>query len=210
MNKITINAFKEDVDVNLLKINSMNSNTLFNYLENLTLQIESLLKVIKDNSQYKKYYYHKLLNILINIKNIELKIFIKDLIVNNLNNHKEKNNIYYKIVIDAYIYTAIECFEQNLFDISLTLFKQVTDYGEKYRFLSKENYFDALNCAYWWLGYYYQTNKQNDKALACYKKIVNNYEEVKDDPNYFTTEKDTVNISLKNIKLLEALKKEQN
>ena len=80
---------------------------------------------------------------------------------------------------------------------AIDYFYKVVVFGEKYRSYSKENYFDIINCAYSWLVYYsFEDGDYKTTEKYC-DIVINNYLEVKDDPNYFVTEKESVDICKK-------------
>ena len=74
----------------------------------------------------------------------------------------------------------------------------------KYNTYSKENYYDIINCAYSWLVYYSFEDKDYKTTEKYCRKVLDNYLEVKDDPKYFVTEKESVDICNK---YLEEIKK---
>ena len=83
-------------------------------------------------------------------------------------------------------------------------FNKVVSFGEKYNTYSKENYYDIINCAYSWLVYYSFGDKDYKTTEKFCRKVLDNYLEVKDDPKYFVTEKESVDICNK---YLEEIKK---
>ena len=89
-------------------------------------------------------------------------------------------------------------------NINKYYFDIVVEFGEKYKNYSKKNYYDIINCAYSWLVYYAFEDKDFDTVNKYCNIVLRNYSTVKDDPNYYVTEKESVDICKK---YLDALKK---
>ena len=105
-------------------------------------------------------------------------------------------DIYYTL-IDILMLLGIEYYLINNIAIAKVYFNKVVTFGEKYPLYSKKNYYDIINCAYSWLAYYsFEDNDLTTAEKYC-NIVINNYLEVKDDPNYFVTEKESVQICSK-------------
>ena len=127
-------------------------------------------------------------NVLIN----ELVNFIKEIEYLEIDNYDS-----YFLVIDSLMLLGIEYYLIKDKNNAIDYFYKVVDFGEKYRSYSKENYFDIINCAYSWLVYYsFEDGDYKTTEKYC-NIVINNYLEVKDDPNYFVTEKESVDICKK-------------
>lgn len=101
----------------------------------------------------------------------------------------------YLLKIDTIMILGIQYFQNKQVEKSKKKILEAIQFGEKYIYFSKENYYDALNCAYSWLGYYYYQEGNLEEALTCFKKILSYDEEVKDDPNYYVKEENSVSMS---------------
>ena len=87
-------------------------------------------------------------------------------------------------------------------------FNKAIEYGEKHKKESKERFYDEINCAYTWIGYYLYNEEDYNESLKYFKKVIKNYNSVKDDPNYSVNEKDSVPNSISYINSIkEILKK---
>ena len=127
-------------------------------------------------------------NVLIN----ELVNFIKEIEYLEIDNYDS-----YFLVIDSLMLLGIEYYLIKDKNNAIDYFYKVVDFGEKYRSYSKENYFDIINCAYSWLVYYsFEDGDYKSTEKYC-NIVIDNYLEVKDDPNYFVTEKESVDICKK-------------
>lgn len=139
-------------------------------------------------------------NKLESIKKIEdSSVMVSELIqfINEINTLEIDSYDSYFLVIDSLMLLGIEYYLIKDKNNAIDYFKKVVDFGEKYRSYSKENYFDIINCAYSWLVYYsFEDGDYKTTAKYC-NKVINNYLEVKDDPNYFVTEKESVDICKK-------------
>ena len=114
-----------------------------------------------------------------------------------------KKNKEYRTVIDAYMIGAIRCYDLNEIDVAWKYFYEAAYYGEKNLKESKKDYYDALNCAYSWLGVMYLNSGYKKAALDCFERIIELYNDVKDDKNYSVKEVESVPIALKYTKLLK-------
>lgn len=101
----------------------------------------------------------------------------------------------YLLKIDTIMILGIQYFQNKQVEKSKKKILEAIQFGEKYIYFSKENYYDALNCAYSWMGYYYYQDGNLEEALTCFKKILSYDEEVKDDPNYYVKEENSVSMS---------------
>ena len=88
---------------------------------------------------------------------------------------------------------------------ALSIKSELAARAEKAEDPSKKNYYDIINCAYSWLVYYSYNDKNYDKVKEYCNKVLSNYNEVKDDPDYNITEKESVSICLN---YLDSIKKE--
>lgn len=103
----------------------------------------------------------------------------------------------YFLVIDSLMLLGIEYYLIKDKNNAIDCFNKVVGFGEKYKSYSKENYYDIINCAYSWLVYYsFEDGDYKTTEKYC-NKVIDNYLEVKDDPNYFVTEKESVDICKK-------------
>lgn len=139
-------------------------------------------------------------NRLSSIKKIEdSNDMISELIKFNeeIDNLEIENYDSYFLAIDSLMLLGIEYYLTKDKNNAIDCFNKVVDFGEKYRSYSKENYFDIINCAYSWLVYYsFEDGDYKTTEKYC-DIVINNYLEVKDDPNYFVTEKESVDICKK-------------
>lgn len=127
-------------------------------------------------------------NIIIN----ELVSFIKEIEHLKIDNYDS-----YFLSIDSLMLLGIEYYLIKDKNNAIDCFNKVVDFGEKYKSYSKENYYDIINCAYSWLVYYtFEDGDYKTTEKYC-NKVIDNYLEVKDDPNYFVTEKESVDICKK-------------
>ena len=148
-----------------------------------------------EKERYRANFYRLILDREDIINNVNYSFDILLAIINNVETLKVNNIFVYKIVIDAYILGAIVASQINKSKESEELFDKALKFGEEHNGYSKDNYYDALNCAYTWKAYFYLSKREYSKAKLLYNKVVTNYEEVKDDPNYFVKEKQSVDTS---------------
>ena len=148
-----------------------------------------------EKERYRANFYRLILDREDIINNVNYSFDILLAIINNVETLKVNNIFVYKIVIDAYILGAIVASQINKSKESEELFDKAIKFGEEHNGYSKDNYYDALNCAYTWKAYFYLSKREYSKAKLLYNKVVTNYEEVKDDPNYFVKEKQSVDTS---------------
>ena len=109
-----------------------------------------------------------------------------------MNNKIDKTT--YQTIMDTNILIGIELYYQPDIEKSAEHFKTAINCGEENINYSKEEYYNALNCAYSWLGVIYYNQKDIPNALSCFNKAVEHYNEVKDDPNYFVKEDQVIGI----------------
>ena len=178
-----INDIEKNFDYNKLDcyIHTFNNNFTNNYINFYKV----LLKKIKQ------------------IKNIEIRINSLIIINENINKDDIINYDSYFIVIDTIMLLGIDYYLTNN-NKAKKQFMDVVSFGEKYYYYSKENFYDIINCAYSWLVYYSYNEKDYSMVEYYCNKVINNYYEVKNDPNYNVQEKDSVDIC---IKYLEIIKK---
>lgn len=100
----------------------------------------------------------------------------------------------YTTIMDANILTGIELYYKPDINTAANHFKVAITCGEDNLNYSKEEYYNALNCAYSWLGVIYYNQKDIPNALTCFEKAIEHYNEVKDDPNYFVKENQVIGI----------------
>ena len=170
---------------------------------------EILSKFNDDDIEKNKYFFGIILNYKETLKDLPLSMQITDIVTDTLlNKSKEKDNPYYKLIIDYYILTAIECDMYKDIDNAKKYFNKAIEYGEKHKKESKERFYDEINCAYTWIGYYLYNEEDYNESLKYFKKVIKNYNSVKEDPNYSVNEKDSVPNSISYINSIkEILKK---
>ena len=110
----------------------------------------------------------------------------------------------YYLLIDSLMLLGIEYYLVRNNEKAKCYFNKVVEFGETYKDYSKDNYYDIINCAYSWLVYYAFKNKDFDTVNKYCNIVLENYSTVKDDPNYYVTAKESVDICKK---YLDALKK---
>lgn len=129
----------------------------------------------------------------------ELIKFNEEIVSLEINNYDS-----YYLVIDSLMLLGIEYYLVKNNKEANYYFNKVVELGEKYKDYSKDNYYDIINCAYSWLVYYAFEDKDFDTVNKYCNIVLRNYSTVKDDPNYYVTEKESVDICKK---YLDALKK---
>ena len=50
--------------------------------------------------------------------------------------------------------------------------------GEKHKKESKERFYDEINCAYTWIGYYLYNEEDYNESLKYFKKVIKNYSHI--------------------------------
>ena len=187
--KKSFELFLKDVEINFNKknINDIISDYKDNYSNNILVFYKRLSDLTKelDNSDKR-----------INNFNI-IKKEIENININNYDS--------YFLVIDTIMVLAIEYCLIKKNTEAIELFNKVVQFGEKYNNYSKENYYDIINCAYSWLVYYSYEDKDYKSTKKYCNKVLSNYEKVKNDSNYFVTEKESVDICKR---YLDEIKKE--
>lgn len=108
---------------------------------------------------------------------------------------------HYMLVIDIMMITAINCDDYNK-NYSNLMFEKAIKFGEENDNYSYQNFYDALNCAYTWMGTIKYAKKEYKEALILFNKVIANYNKVKDNPNYNIREKDSVPISRNYIEII--------
>lgn len=98
----------------------------------------------------------------------------------------------YVIIMDTNILLAIRLYFERQIDQSEYYFKQSIEYGEYNKKYSKLEFYNALNCAYSWLGVIYYNKNNFEESYKCFKTAIEHYDEVKDDPNYFVKETEVI------------------
>ena len=121
------------------------------------------------------------------------KSFLRRLNINNVKSIEQ-----YLLIIDIMMITAIMLDRYSDREKALEMFESAIKFGNKYSSYSKENYYDALNCAYSWKGVYCYNSFKYEEALLCFNKIIDNY-------NYFVKEKDSVPISEMYIRKIKSI-----
>ena len=142
-----------------------------------------------------------------NKKNMSIKEYynLSIKMINNLDKEKVDNYDKYMLIMDILMITAIVCSDNKCIDFANNLFSMAISFGEENDKYSKQNYYDVLNCAYSWIGTIYFSNKEYEKALIVFNKVIDNYYKVKNEPNYKIKEKESVPISQKYIKEITKL-----
>ena len=107
------------------------------------------------------------------------------------------------VSLRIYFYNKIRLLSEKTQSLSFVL--SISDFltkkidsilQEKYLKESRKTYHDALNCAYTWVGYYLYNKGEYKEALPYFERVLELYEEVKDDSNYFVKEVDSVSNSV--------------
>ena len=172
-------------------------------------RIQEILSRFNDDDVEKvNYFYRIILDFKSTLRDLPLSIEITDIVTDTLlKKVKKNNNPYYKLIIDYYMLTALECDSYKDIENAKKYFNKAIEFGEKYSKESKERYYDELNCAYTWIGYYLYQDKDYKNALKCFEKVMDKYNSVKDDPNYSVTEKDSVPNSISYIENIKSILK---
>ncbi len=194
----SIDEFKESIKELISTLN------LDEYQELIYL-FEKEVKRKKQKEDYLANFYRLLLDNTSLVNNAKYGLDVLKSICNNVEKIKINSLFEYKVIIDAYVLTGIMTFQLKRLDESKIYFYKAINFGEQYRNYSKENYYDALNCAYTWYAYFFMMMKKYDGAEKIYNRVLTNYNEVKDDPNYFVTEKESVETSKKNLIKLRSI-----
>jgi len=179
-------------------------------MEGLTKdKIQEVLSRFNDDDIEKvNYFYRIILDFKGTLKDLPLSMEITDIVTDTLlKKVKKDNNPYYKLIIDYYMLTALECDSYNDLENAKKYFNKAIDFGKKFDKESKERYYDEINCAYSWMGYYLYQDKDYKEALKYFKKVIDNYNSVKDDPNYSVTENDSVPNSIAYIDSINSILK---
>lgn len=192
LNFDSVDYFNKSIDITIEKIKKSG-----NIYQSFCDLIEYYEKCEKKT--YKVYFYRKIIDSIDLINNLNEALDILNKVLINVNDISINDVFVYKLVIDVYVLTAIYYFTGKNYNTSEKYFDLSIEFGKKYDKLSKEDFYDALNCAYTWKAYYLRTRRENKEALLLYKQVIKNYEKVKDDPNYHVREIESVDISKKSI-----------
>ena len=168
--------------------------------------IDNYIKEFNNNNFDKSVtFYSKLLELVKKEENSSIRIKAINIIRDNIKDISINDYNSYFLFIDITMLLGIEYYLINNNDKAKYYFDIVVEFGEKYKNYSKKNYYDIINCAYSWLVYYSYNDKNYDKVKEYCNKVLSNYNEVKDDPDYNITEKESVSICLN---YLDSIKKE--
>ncbi len=159
-------------------------------------------QINKEDVELRTYFYYEMFSLVQSLNSKKLVEDIGNTIVDNVMN---KVNDYYMLVIDVTILTALYFYRCQDFDESYNYFLKAVKVGEDCFTESKKNYFDALNCAYTWVGFYDYQKHEYQKALTSFHRVLELYDLVKDDPNYFVKEADSVPNSIRYIDMIKSI-----
>lgn len=195
-----IDTFKQSIDSLFKSINPAID------IEKQFLDFEKKIQEInlKNINEYRLHYYRTLLEKIIDtIDIISLNKIANHIILTT--NEYEDDQYKYNLIMDTNILCGIRLYSEKELIGAQIYFQNAVIFGENHSIFSKQEYFDSLNCAYSWAGVIYFNQKNKKEALNCFKKAVEHYNEVKDDPNYEVKEKDIITICKQYI---EGLQKE--
>lgn len=198
---ISKNEYQKRID-NL--INATNSKS--DFLEVIeSFELESKKINIEEQNEYRLQFYRSLLEKITDL--IELEDYIK--ITDKIKEIYNKEEIHfegYLINMDIHVLTGIKSYFENKIDYAKNNFSTAIKIGENYKEYSKKDFYNALNCAYSWLGTIKFNEKKIENAYNLFCKAMKNYNEVKDDENYHVKETEVINICQNYIKFIDNLK----
>ncbi len=202
------NNFKNEID-STLKVIELNKKTteipkLIDEYKEYTSDLE------KENLiNYNTYFYSKILSICETMNNLELALKISNKVIKTLLDeiklNKYEYNPYYKILIDFYVISALHCYSFKDIERSRKYFDKSVKFGEEYINESRDRFHDEISCAYTWVGFFLFNEKKYEESLKCFERVLELYNEVKDDPHYSVREKDSVPNSINYIKQINMI-----
>lgn len=193
----SIQILEKEIDQYILilekEISSMKEGVIKEAIEDF----EAIWKVESSKAvSLRIYFYNKIRLLSEKTQSLHFVLSISDFLTKKIDSILQekypKKNPYFMLLMDTYILTALYAYRVESYEISQTYFIKAVECGEKYLKESKKTYHDALNCAYTWVGYYLYNKGEYKEALPYFERVLELYEEVKDDPNYFVKEVDSV------------------
>lgn len=184
-NLTSIKEFQKSCEETLKQANKIND-----YVKEFEKQISNLNI---NKNEYREYFYRNLLEKFVDTANIKIIQDIVDSIM-DLIKDSEHDKHKYALIMDSNILLAIRLYFEQDIDTAKEHFITAKEYGEQNIDISKNEYYNALNCAYSWLGAIEYQKGNITIAKEYFTQAVINYNEVKDDPNYNVREKDVIGI----------------
>ena len=160
-------------------------------IKEIIIEFEKQITEIENKNKLRNTFYRKIIETYSDKTEINIYKEISNQILEIMQNSLEDQNKY-SVIMDTNILLAIRLYFEKQIDESEYYFKQSIDYGEKNPKYSKSEFYNALNCAYSWLGVIYYNKNNFEKAYKCFDTAIQHYNEVKDDPNYFVKEKEVI------------------
>lgn len=160
-------------------------------IKEIITEFEKQISEIENKNKLRSTFYRKIVEIYSDKAEISIYKEISNQILEIMQNSPEDQDKY-SIIMDTNILLAIRLYIEKQIDQSEYYFKQSIEYGEKNQKYSKFEFYNALNCAYSWLGVIYYNKNNFEEAYECFNTAIQHYNEVKDDPNYFVKETEVI------------------